>query len=328
MASGAEGFAMHTSNIGPWCHVHSFLDPDHARNERRTWWVVALTAVMMAGEIVAGTVFNSMSLLADGWHMATHAGALAISGFAYVYARRHAGDARYTFGTGKVGDLAAYTSALILLGVAFVIAWDSAARLTNPVPIAFSEAIAVAVLGLGVNVVSAALLARNEGHEHTHGHEHAHIHEKEHAHAGHGHDRNLRAAYMHVLADALTSVLAIVALACGVLFGWAWLDPVMGLVGAGLILYWAVGLIRDSGHTLLDADPNPALAKRIVRAVEENSSDRIADLHIWRVGPGRFAAIVSVVTDRPVTAEHYKNMLAGHDGLVHLTVEVQRCREA
>ncbi len=322
---------MHTTNIAPWCHVHSFLDPNQVRNERRTWWVVALTAVMMAGEIVAGTMFNSMALLADGWHMATHAGALAISGFAYVYARRHAGDARYTFGTGKVGDLAAYTSALVLLGVALVIAWDSAQRLANPVPIAFSEALAVAVLGLGVNLVSAALLSHGHGHAPDRDHEHAPAHEHEHGRDRHhnhhnGRDYNLRSAYLHVLADALTSVLAIVALLCGSLFGWVWLDPAMGLVGAGVILYWAAGLLRDAGRVLLDAEPAPALADRIVRAIEENPGDRIADLHIWRVGPGRFAAIVSVVTDSPMTAEHYKDRLAGHDDLVHLTVEVQRCR--
>ncbi len=314
---------MHTTNIQPWCHVHSFLDPDQARNERRTWWVVALTAVMMVGEIVAGTIFNSMALLADGWHMATHAGALAIAGFAYIYARRHAGDARYTFGTGKVGELAAYTSALILLGIAVFIAWDSSARLADPVPIAFGEALVVAGLGLGVNLVSAALLAHGPAgeHGHDHGHDHGHGHH-------HGQDRNLRAAYLHVLADALTSVLAIVALAGGALFGWVWLDPLMGIAGAGLIAYWAVGLLRDSSHALLDADPNPALAKRIVETVEADSTDRIADLHIWRVGPGRFAAIVSIVTDGATTADIYKSKLAGHAGLVHLTVEVQGCREA
>lgn len=316
---------MHTTNIGPWCHTHSFLDPDHARNERRTWWVVALTTVMMIAEIVAGTMFSSMALLADGWHMATHAAALAIAGFAYAYARRHAGNVRYTFGTGKVGDLAAYTSALILLSVALMIAWDSAARLANPVPIAFGEALVVAVFGLGVNLASAALLshgrARERGPDQAHDHRHGHDHH-------HGHDQNLRAAYLHVLTDALTSVLAIVALGCGALFGWIWLDPVMGFVGAGLILYWAVGLLRDTSRVLLDADPNPVLAERIVRAVEENPGDRIADLHIWRVGPGRFAAIVSIVTDGATTPENYKMKLADHAGLVHLTVEVQRCREA
>ena len=328
---------MHTLNIEPWRHGHVFLGADHARNERRTWLVVALTGVMMVGEIVAGILFNSMALLADGWHMATHAGALAISGAAYLYARRHARDARYTFGTGKVGDLAAYTSAIVLVLIALVVAWESATRLAAPTPIQFTGALAVAVLGLGVNLASAALLAH--GHDH-HGPGHGpggvmplgmHSHdgrqdERPDAHSPHGHDRNLRSAYLHVLADALTSVFAIAALAGGMLFGWMWLDPVMGLIGAAIILYWAIGLLRDSGRTLLDADADPALIERIVRTVEGNSADRIADLHVWRAGPGRFAAIVSVVTDRAVTAEHYKDMLAVHRELVHLTVEVQRCR--
>lgn len=312
---------MHTRSLDQWQHSHVFLGAAHGRNERRTWIVVGLTAVMMVAEIVAGTVFGSMALLADGWHMATHAGALSISGIAYLYARRHARSARFTFGTGKVGDLAGYTSAVALALVALFIAYEAFARLLAPVAISFDEAIAVATLGLIVNLVSALLL--QDGHGHHHHNEAAH-HGGGHHHHGHA-DHNLRSAYFHVLADALTSVLAIVALLAGRFFGWSWLDPVMGLVGAAVILRWSVQLLRETGRVLLDIQPDATLARDIRRRIETEAGDRVADLHLWRVGPGHYAAILSVVTDRAVSAEHYKALLADRAELSHVTVEVQRC---
>jgi cation diffusion facilitator family transporter len=306
----------------PWTHEHVYLGHAHEANERRTWLVVALTSAMMVGEIAAGVFFNSMALLADGWHMATHAGALGISALAYRYARAHARDARFCFGTGKVGDLAGYTSAIVLGVVAILIGWEAVARLRAPLPIAFDEAIAVAALGLLVNVVSAAILARGHGHpagghgdDPGHQHPHAHVH----AHA----DHNLRAAYLHVLADALTSVLALVALGLGRFLGARWLDPAMGLVGAAVIARWSVRLVLDTGRVLLDVAPGGTVAGAIRRAVEAREGERVADLHLWRVGPGHVAAIVSVVSDRGSSAEDVRAALAAVPGLAHLTVEVR-----
>src|SRR3954469_2098437 len=231
---------MHSRSIEPWTHDHVFLSHQHAQNERRTWLVVALTCVMMIGEIAAGTLLGSMALLADGWHMATHAAALGIAAIAYLFARRHAHNPSFTFGTGKFGDLAAFSSAIILAMIAIQIAWESAVRLVTPVPIAYAEAIAVAALGLGVNLVSAWLL--RDTHDHHHGHAHGHRH----------HDNNLRAAYVHVLADAATSVLAIVALGVAMSAQWVWAPPAVGIIGSLVIAAWAFGLIRDSGRVLLD----------------------------------------------------------------------------
>lgn len=326
----------------PWTHEHVFLGRGHDANERRTWVVVALTSAMMVGEIVAGSVFNSMALLADGWHMATHAGALGISALAYRYARSHARDPRFTFGTGKVGDLAGYTSAVVLGVVAALIGWEAAQRLREPVPIAFDEAIAVAALGLLVNVASAAILARG-GHGHAHGHEHPGHHEHDHEpardldphhdhdhdHDGHGHghehaDLNLRAAYLHVLADALTSVLALAALGLGRFWGATWLDPAMGLVGAAVIARWSVLLARDTGRVLVDVAPEGTVAAAIRSAVEARGGERVSDLHLWRVGPGHVAAIVSVVSERGSTADDVRAAIARVPGLAHLTVEVRR----
>jgi len=316
---------MQTPTPDPWTHEHVYLGYAHDANERRTWLVVALTTAMMVGEIAAGSLFNSMALLADGWHMATHAGALGISALAYRYARRHARDARFTFGTGKVGDLAGYTSAVVLGVVALLIAWEAAARLRAPVAISFDQALAVAVIGLVVNVASAVILAR--GHRqgdrdrpHPHPHDHPHAHP-----AGHGHaDHNLRAAYLHVLADALTSVLAIVALALGRFLGAAWLDPSMGLVGAAVIARWSFQLLRDTGRVLLDVAPEGHVAGEIRRAVESRAGERVCDLHLWRVGPGHVAAIVSVVSDRGSSADEVRAAIAAIPGLAHLTVEVRR----
>ena len=237
---------MHTDSIDQWTHEHVFLGEKHEHNERRTWFIVALTAVMMIGEIAAGTLFGSMALLADGWHMATHAVALGIAGAAYLFARRQARSSRFAFGTGKFGDLAAFSSAIILGMIAAQIAYESVLRLITPVPISYAEAIAVASLGLCVNLASAWLL--RDSHDHHHGHGHAHDHDDDHHHdqdRHHHHDNNLRAAYVHVLADAATSVLAIAALTVAMVSGWVWADPAVGIVGSLVIASWAIGLIRD-----------------------------------------------------------------------------------
>lgn len=300
-----------------WFETHNFLGSQHERHERRTWMVVGLTAITMVVEIVAGTWFNSMALLADGWHMATHAGALGLSALAYRFARRHARNPRFTFGTGKVGDLAAYSSGIILAVAAVMIAWESATRLARPVPIAFDQAILVAILGLAVNLLSAAMLWSRHGHGHAADHDHDHGH----AHAHHA-DHNIRAAFLHVVADALTSVLAIVALVAGLWFGAVWLDPAIGLVGAAVILHWSIRLMRDTSGILLDMEAGGDLAGRIRRDIEAKDGDRVADLHVWRVGPGHFAAIVAIVTRRATDAGELKTVLKARYPLAHLTVEV------
>jgi cation diffusion facilitator family transporter len=318
---------MHSHSIDSWRHDHVFLGDDHTRNERRTRLVIGLTAAMMVAEIAAGAIFGSMALTADGWHMATHAAALAIAALAYGYARRHARDPRFAFGTGKLGDLAGFTSAVVLALVALLILWESLVRLTQPVPIRFGEAIAVAALGLLVNLVSAGLLHDGGGHHHHHhGHGHVPGHDRDH-HQHHRRDHNLRAAYLHVLADALTSVLAIVALLAGRFFGWNWMDPLMGVVGAPVIARWSWSLMRDSGRVLLDTVPDPHLAETMRDRLEQDG-DRVADLHLWRVGPGHNAAVVSLVSDHPAPPDHYKGRLAGLPHLSHVTVEVQRCPRA
>lgn len=304
--------------LGHRPHSHVFLGPRHDENERRTWAVVALTAVTMVAEIVGGTILGSMALVADGWHMATHAGALAMAALAYWFARRHAEDERFGFGTGKFGDLAAYSSAMILAVVALLVGYESVVRLYNPVSIGFDQAIAIAVLGLAVNLASAWLLRDDPAHGHpTAGHDGHHAHDHHHHH----HDHNLRAAYAHVLADALTSVLAIAALLAGRLFGWVWMDPVMGLVGAIIIARWAAGLMRASGAVLLDTVPCERLAAQ-VKGRLEHGTDRVADLHLWRLGPGHLGVVASVISDAPQPPDAYKARLAGVAGLSHVTVEV------
>jgi cation diffusion facilitator family transporter len=301
---------MHTHSIDQWVHGHVFLGERHAHNERRTWIVVALTTSMMVGEIAAGTLFGSMALLADGWHMATHAAALGIAGFAYLLARRHAQNSRFAFGTGKFGDLAAFSSAIMLAMIAMQIAYESVVRLFNPVTIAYSEAIVVAVLGLTVNIASAWLLQDS----HLHGSDHSHHH----------HDNNLRAAYVHVLADAATSVLAIAALLLAMHFGWTWADPLVGILVSLVIGSWAYGLIRDSGAVLLDVNADKNLETTIRERIE-TKGDRVTDLHLWQVGPGHRAAIISVISDNPLPPKTYKRRLGGLRGLSHLTVEVEAC---
>ncbi|WP_026873158.1 CDF family Co(II)/Ni(II) efflux transporter DmeF [Inquilinus limosus] len=319
---------MHSRSLDAWRHDHLFLGADHARNERRTRWVVALTAAMMVGEIVGGLAFGSMALLADGLHMATHAGALGVAALAYRYARRHARDPRFAFGTGKLGDLAGFASALVLAVIALGIGWESTVRLLNPVDIAYDQAIVIAVVGLAVNLASAWLLHDDGHHHHGHGHHHDHDHhhhDHDHGHH-HAHDRdhNLRAAYFHVLADAVTSVGAILGLLAGRLYGWAWMDPLMGIAGGVMIARWSWGLLRDSGAVLLDTVPDPGLAEAI-RDRLETGGDRIADLHLWRVGPGHAAAIVALVSDHPQPPVQYKARLGGLPGLSHVTVEVNLC---
>jgi cation diffusion facilitator family transporter len=315
---------MHSHSIDPWQHNHVFLGAGHDRHERRTWIVVAVTAAMMVAEIIGGTLFGSMAVVADGWHMSTHAGALAIAALAYRFARRHARDPRFSFGTGKMGELAAFSSALLLAVIALLVGYEAAQRLYAPVSIDFVEATWLAVAGLAVNLASAWLLA--EGHHHDH-HNHAHEHDDDHHHHAHGHhhhDTNLRAAYVHVLADAMTSVLAIVALLAGRFYGWVWLDSVMALVGVAVILSWSYGLLRSAGAVLLDMQPDRRLPGRIRKALEVDG-DRVSDLHLWRLGPGHFGLIAAVVSDHPAEPAAYKRRLAGLSALSHVTIEVHRC---
>ncbi len=308
---------MHNHSIRDWRHTHVFLGAAHGKHERQTWVVVGLTAVMMIAEIVAGAVYGSMALMADGWHMATHAAALTISALAYRFARKHANDSRFTFGTGKVGELAAFASAIILALIAILIGYESAVRLFAPQPIRFDEALFVAVIGLAVNLLSAWLLWEGHGHG-----DDQHLEDNPHRH---GHDTNIRAAFMHVSADALTSVLAILALLGGRLYGWTWLDSAIGLLGAVVIARWSYGLIVSSGATLLDTLDQTL--EQEIRARLEVGGDRLGDLHLWRLGPGHLGVIAAVVSDRPQEPEVYKRRLSGIVGLSHVTIEVHRCRE-
>jgi cation diffusion facilitator family transporter len=309
---------MHSNFIDPWTQNHTFLGRHHNKHEQRTWTVVALTAVMMAVEIIGGTVFGSLALVADGWHMATHVVALAIAALAYLFARRHASDARFSLGTGKFGELAAFGSAIILGMIAIDIAYDSLLRLGYPVVIDFQEAIPIAALGLCVNLASAWLL-RDE-HHHTHDGAHDHDHAARGAGAHH-HDINIRAAYVHVLADALISILAIAGLSAAWALGWNFIDPLVGLVGAVVIASWSFSLLRTAGCVLLDTVPSPDLAERIRRRMELDG-DRVCDLHVWQVGPGHLAVMASIVSEAPQPPSVYKQRLADLTGLSHVTVEV------
>lgn len=301
--------------IDAFTHDHVFLGAAHDDNARRTLWVVALTAGMMVVEIVAGYLTGSMALLADGFHMATHAGALGVAAAAYAYAKRHASNRAYSFGTGKVGDLAGFASAMVLGLIALGIGAESILRLFQPITVAFGEATIIAVVGLGVNVASAFLLAGG----HHHGHDH-HGHDHGHAHGKHGGDNNMRSAYVHVLADALTSVLAIAALLAGRYLGWVWMDPVMGIVGAIVIARWSWSLMRDTASVLLDATDHH-VEDEVRELVETPGDARITDLHVWRVGPQAHAAIVSVVGGQGVTGDEIRARLAPVHELAHLTVE-------
>lgn len=308
---------MNPEAINPYCHDHDFLGQSHSRNERRTRLVILLTAVMMVIEVAAGLIFGSMALLADGWHMASHAAALSITALGYWLARRHAKDPRFSFGTGKVSEIAGFSSAFLLAFIALLMGYESFMRLLSPVAIAFNQAILVAVIGLAVNLVSALML--KESHDHHHGHDHDHPQ----GHDGHHHaDHNLKSAYMHVVADALTSVLAIVALAAGKYLGWAWMDPAMGIVGSLVIARWAWRLIGDTGRVLLDMNSQPELAETIGQAIDSLEGTWMTDLHLWRLGPGHLGAIVSVAAREPRSPEFYKGLLAKHCEISHLTVEV------
>jgi cation diffusion facilitator family transporter len=404
-------------------HDHVFLGKDHDKAERRTWAVIILCSIMMIAEIVGGALFGSLALIADGLHMSTHAGALLLAALAYTYARKYASDRNFTFGTGKFGDLAGYSSAIVLAMIALLIGYEAISRLLNPVPISFNEAIPIAVLGLAVNVVSAWLLSGGHHHGHSHGHAHGHDHDhgeeprrvelgdgaldievfednvpprfrvradldvlanvsevtietirpdgsrqlflfdqrdgylesrdeipephaflaklrltqagrpherdlefEEHdheaAHGAHHRDNNMRAAVIHVMADAAVSVLVIVGLVLARAFGWLWMDPLAGLIGAIVIANWSFGLLRDTGGILLDRTPDPRMAEK-VRMVIESEGDQVTDLHLWRLGPGHLGAIVSVATSGPREAGHYRQRLARFADLSHVTVEVQ-----
>ncbi|MBB5714860.1 CDF family Co(II)/Ni(II) efflux transporter DmeF [Sphingomonas aerophila] len=311
-------------DIGPYSHDHVFLGASHDENARRTRWVVALTAVMMVGEIFAGYFTGSMALLADGFHMATHAGALSVAAAAYAYAKRHARNPAYSFGTGKVGDLAGFASAMVLGLISLGIGVESVARLFEPITVAFGEATWIAAVGLLVNIASAFLLSG--GHDHGHGHYHDHDHHG-HGHGhhhGHGHahagDNNLRSAYVHVLADALTSVLAIATLIAGRYLGWVWMDPVMGIVGAIVIARWSWSLMRDTAAVLLDRT-NANVADEIRELVETPGDARITDLHVWRIGPEAHAAIISVVGLPGITRDILRGRLKPVHEVAHLTIE-------
>jgi cation diffusion facilitator family transporter len=316
---------MHTHSLDDFRHSHVFLGDAHERNERKTWAVIAICAAMMVAEIAGGLWFGSVALIADGLHMSTHAGALLIAALAYSYARRYVDDTRLAFGTGKLGDLAAFTSAIALAMIALLIGYESVSRFINPVHVAFNQAIPIAVAGLGVNLLSALLLRDGHDHHHEHGHDqlhdnHDHAHGSSHVHR----DHNLRAAFIHVMADAAVSVLVIVGLVAGRQLGWVWMDALMGLVATVVILSWSWTLIRSAGAVLLDVCPDPALARKMASRLEQGS-DRVSDLHLWRLGPGHLGAVISVVTDDPHSPEHYKGRLVGLPGLSHVTVEVVPC---
>ena len=328
---------MHGTSTAAWEHDHSFGLNRRRPGERRTLIVALMTAVTMIVEVAAGIAFGSMALLADGLHMASHATALSLAVLAYVYCRRKAGDPRFAFGTGKVNSLGGYTSALLLAGFALYMAVEGVTRLMAPVPIAFDGAIIVAVVGLIVNGISVVILdVRHHAPDHgagerdhgadRHGHHHAqgHGHGTGYHHGDHHSDHNLRGAYLHVLADALTSLLAIVALLAGKYLGMIWMDPAMGIVGAVLVSRWAWGLLRDSSSTLLDRQAPDTVLDAIRRSVESLGDSRVADLHVWSIGPGLFAAEVAVVSHEPEEPSAYKELLA-EAGLVHVTVEVHRC---
>lgn len=324
-------------------HEHVFLGEHHERNERRTWFVIALTASMMVVEIVAGTWYGSMALVADGWHMSTHAAAMLIAALAYFFARRHARNPRFSFGTGKLGELAGFASAVVLALIALLIGWESLMRFYAPVSINFTQAIIVAVVGLAVNLLSAWLLRDDpahhghdhaqQGHGHVHDRDHDHDHDHDHGREEHVHeharsvatrDHNLRAAYFHVLADALTSVLAIAALALGSIFGWVWLDPAIGVVGALVIARWSWTLIRDAGAVLLDYVPEGEELPEEIRTAIEGPDTRITDLHVWQLGPGHHGAIVSISSATPLEPSTYRERLARIHDLSHVTIEVER----
>lgn len=298
---------MHSHSLEPWEHEHNFSMPNK-KGERRTRYVLLLTALTMVVEIIAGLLYGSVALLADGLHMGTHVVAFAVTLFAYYYARLNENNSAFTFGTGKVGVLGGFASAVILAVVALVMAIESLQRLIEPREIIFDSAIIVACIGLLINVVCAFLL--KDDHSHSHGEHH--------------HDHNLRAAYLHVLADALTSVLAIVALVAGKYWGWLWMDAAMGIVGAAVILRWSYGLLKETSPILLDNSISNEKVQSVRRSIEEDDDNRVTDLHIWRISAQHYAAAISIVTRDPKSAEHYKDLLKGYPEVVHITVETYK----
>jgi cation diffusion facilitator family transporter len=345
---------------GAQSHSHVFLGEGHEANERKTWAVIILCGIMMVVEIVGGGLFGSLALIADGLHMSTHAGAMLIAALAYTYARRHATDNRFVFGTGKLGDLAGFTSAIVLAIIALLIGYEAIQRFIDPVAIAFNEAIPIAVVGLVVNVVSAWLLSGGEHHGHSHGRghshdggqsddahdhgnhghtahahsgDHAHDHAHDHDHHDHAHaaapaqattrDNSIRSAYVHVLADAFVSVLAITGLILAKAYGWLWMDPLAGIIGAVVIANWSITLIRDTAGILLDVCPDEATRERVRRSIEIDG-DRVVDLHLWRLGPGHLAAVLAIATSKPRDATFYRGRLSSFACLSHITVEVTR----
>jgi cation diffusion facilitator family transporter len=309
-----------THNIDSLKHTHIF-DEGNPLAERNTRWAVYLTVVMMIAEISGGWIYNSMALLADGWHMSSHALALGLSVFAYAAARRLANDKRFAFGTWKIEVLSGFASALFLVGIAALMLFQSVERLLSPQPIHYNEAISIAALGLLVNLICAWLLKDDH---HHHGHDHGHHHGHDHSH-DHHQDLNLRAAYIHVLTDAATSVLAIIALFGGKLWGADWLDPVMGIVGAGLVAIWAVGLLKETGRVLLDAEMDAPVVEEVREVIADIDFDiEITDLHVWRVGKGKYSCILAVATNSDTSADFIREKLSIHDELVHVTVEINR----
>lgn len=313
---------MHTENLSSWMHDHVFDSGSHAA-ERSTRAVMWITAAMMFVEIIAGWWFNSMALLADGWHMSSHAVAIGLSAFAYAAARRYARDPRFAFGTWKIEVLGGFASAIFLLVVAALMIIGSVERIVAPQPIHYLDAIVVAVLGLGVNIVSALILGKVH-------HDDDHSHDQDHHHGpGHHHDLNLKSAYVHVIADAATSVLAIVALVGGWAYGWAWLDPAMGIVGAALVAVWAKNLIVQTGKVLLDREMDDPVVEEIRQAIEtgpEDGDTRISDLHVWRVGKRAYSCTVSLVTHNvTLTPSQVRQQLAVHSEIAHATIEIQVC---
>ena len=300
-----------------WRHSHAFGQDQKQPGESRTLIVIAITATMMIVEIVAGVVYGSMALLADGLHMGSHAIALTINAFAYIYARRHAHNERYSFGTGKVNTLGGYTGAILLAIFAAMMAWESVMRLIDPVAIAFNQAIFVAMLGLIVNGASVFILGDNHSHDHDHSHHHH----------DHHHDHNLKSAYLHVLADALTSLLAIVALLIGKYFGAIWMDPLMGIVGAILVGRWSIGLLKSTSAILLDEQGSDEIAQSIREAIEFNDDHRIVDFHLWTVGPGIYATVLSVVSRSPQKPSYFKSLIPDYLPVQHISIEVHEYEE-
>lgn len=316
---------MSAHDLAAWQHSHNFLDSADQKRQQRTLWVVWLSFFTMVAEVVCGYLFGSMALLADGWHMASHVAALGLAVFAYRYARRQSGNTRFTFGAGKVSALGGYSSAILLALMALLMLGESLFRLKEPVLIAYEEALLVAIIGLIVNLVAVWLLRDDHGHSHEAGHEHERGQEHPHTHEEARQDHNFQGAFLHVLADLMTSVLAIAALLAGAYLGWVRLDPLMGILGAFVILYWAAGLIRASARTLLDAEDHTALARIITETLEARPDHKVVDLHIWRIGPATCGCIVSLVSHQPDSTENYKRQIAELGQLAHITVEINRC---